>query len=449
MKKNINIINCERIVIYIAVIFSCLTGAQILGLSLNKVALLPLEVYILFLLINRRQVIFSKERRLLLLWYIAVSFSSIVGLLNSKQLEGYEKRLIFNILQFVFIYIPIALGVDCLKDGWNIFRGSILFVAKLNCLWGILQFIFWYMMKIDLNSLFFMDILHGVLGTEWTDWSYETGNLAIRVTGFNLDPAFFAVLMVLGFVFSEKWYWKVVYFGAVVLAMSRVGIMTLILLIIYMEINRFKKRRSKIKLRSVFKGTIIGLFLVLLCIVAYNSITFVKYQFDYVISRMMALKISMSDTGTLRHIMYFPVALLVWLFDFPIIYKLFGIGPRVAGTAFVYSSNANKLLHLNTSMLSSAWAIECDLAEILLGTGICGFVLYYSLLIRINKIHKNTNISLKFMMFALMVFGIMYDVSMLTIINLLLCFSIGKNGILSVDERTTQSLDFKEGVENE
>lgn len=145
-------------------------------------------------------------------------------------------------------------------------------------------------------------------------------------------------------------------------------------------------------------------------------IPFINNQLVRMIERLRT--VSTGADGTSRHMAYPLLALEIMLFNYPIVQKLFGIGIDISGTAInVYNSSLGNI-QLTQGMINNVWGIECDYAGVLLGTGLVGTVLYYSMLIKAYK--KSNNVIVKDLIFALLVFGLMYNYAWLTLFQLLL-----------------------------
>ncbi len=431
MSINISSLKKEKMnpFVFFAVFFSSMLGAQIYGISLNKIALLPLEIYLFTQFTKGKYHTYtSKNQRNIILWYIVIVLSSIIGLTRTEQLNGYEEKLFFNIVQYIAIYLPILLMIGVLKNPFEQFKKAIIIIAKINSLWAITQFIAWYVFHFDFNNFFFSNCLKGLLGTNWTAWNFEAGTLAMRATGLNNDPAFLAVLMVLGFTFSKSYFWKTIFVFTCICAMSRVGLVTIMLVIITTYFKPQKKHFSLPSKKILIRILAVLTIVVLTFLYLYNFVEFVQYQTDYMLTRFSVLNTN-TDTGdisgTKRHIMYIPLSILT-LCELPGIEQIFGVGPRIGGTALVFSDYTKNMIELNSSMRMNAWAIECDFAENLLGTGILGFSLYYFILFSLIKANKRDK-SKKNSLIGIFFFGFMYCIALNSLINLYFIFLVANN----------------------
>lgn len=407
-----------------AVLICSALGAQLFGVSLNKIALIPLELIVLYKLAHKGfHIRFGREQMELMYWFLVIIVSSLIGLMYSDQLSGTEEKLLLNIVQTVLIYIPILLGMNTIKDPIKQIKKGLVITAKINCIWGLIQFVSWYIARFDFNQFVFSTLFRGLLGTNWTAWNYELGSLAIRVTGLNHDSAFFAMCMIIGFCLCDKWIWKALCFSCCALSLSRAGILTLFILAVIIVIQTLRKRGVFNKNRSI--KILIGIVLIIVVfIVVYNRVSVVNYQINYLNQRIMMIFDSGSEVGTSRHLLYIPMAFLTWLVDLPIINKIFGVGLRAGGAALVSSTVAGNVIPFTPGMKVYAWAVECDMAEVLLGTGIVGFALYYFMMIKkIKKFKNNEENGLALLFVGFLVFGIMYNISTSTLLTLILLFT--------------------------
>ena len=126
--------------------------------------------------------------------------------------------------------------------------------------------------------------------------------------------------------------------------------------------------------------------------------------------------LSNADLSTTRHSSY-PLLAMQSLGSFKhVINWLFGIGPRTSGLALVNSVGVGGVYNFNTN---SIWAVECDFAELLLGYGIIGLLLYYYVLI---AFFRNKKYECKMFGLAMLVMSFMYDYSSLTLTMITIIF---------------------------
>ncbi len=410
--------------VYITVFLTSMAGATVGGISLTKIAFIPLMVALVTEL-KFKKVIYKPEKKLLL-YYVVIILSSLWGLIKQKLFvfDTYENKLIMNIVQFLIIYIPICRmlsGSRNISEYSRWFREAIVALAKVNCVWGMVQFAFWSFAGIDFNQLVFTDILHGVFGTQWTVYnqSVSTGVLIrnLRVAGLNFEPACFSFVLLLGYIMDEKKWHKILYVFVIILSLSRAGIVVACCIIL-LDFIKTSRRLKKATLQRVTIGACGGMiFLVLISkLTIFDNI---KNQFQVLLERFLMIGSASAGDGTYRHIMYFFWALRSWILDLGPIQKIIGVGHRVSGV--VFSSNASMQALLQESMLNRAWAIENDFADVLLGTGIIGICLLYSFWYCIYRVCSE---KIKRVIQMLIIFGLLYNVSIWTFTNLIFLYLI-------------------------
>lgn len=422
IKKKYVHFNILFFLIFIAVFFSSMLGAQLFGISLNKIGLIPLEIYVIYHILINGKISVNKNLYPLLIFYLVQVIGSLFGLMKvsyNDTYSGYNERLINNIIQNILIYLPIVTGIGLIKDKYPIFdylKKSIIYVARFQCVWAIIQFLLWVTVRFDLNDYIFIDIFNGGLGDSFnTTLIFLNGKTSLRAIGLNHEPAALATLMLLGVCFDRKILFKVVYFFACVLAMSRTGIIAILVTLFIQIIYHFyhKKQYARVKLfYRLFFGAI---FLTILFFILYNKIETIKLQVDNVLDRFFNM--GENSDGSERHIMYPIYAWYSWLMDLNIFEKIWGVGARVSGLTFVHSEYVSSHMIFNNEMLTTAWEIECDMGAILLGDGIVGFFAYLYILFRLIK---TKNIELLSLGTGLFVYGFMYATFSNTLIQITL-----------------------------
>ena len=401
----------RKICVFATVLLSSMAGASVGDISLTKIAFIPL----ILALLTELKTKFSlgrMERKLLLIYFLIIA-SSFYGLLNTGlfKYDTYEYKLITNIIQYLIIYIPVLLLLSNSKHYFEFkedFTKAIIFLAKLNCIWAIIQFVVWVDLRIDFNDLVFNTYLHGLLGSNWSVYDQAISGDALirnlRVAGLNYESACFSFIMLLGYALDDKTWHKFVYLAVILLALSRAGIVVSILLLA-IEAFKFCRKMNKRKLQYF----LVGLFILVIgCYVILKSPigTGINNQIQVLLTRFMLVNKASYGSGTYRHIMYPVWAVQCWLFNLDPLQKLFGVGYRVSGVAFSESTSIQG--YLQNIMSTQAWAIENDFADTLLGIGVVGIALLYSFLWQINK---TGDIYSKKIVFIIFFFGLLYNVS--------------------------------------
>lgn len=419
MKKIKNIFDMKNFCLFFAILFSSMLGYSIAGISINKIALVPLIIAIIFgglVQIKDYNLSLNKLQIILILIYSFSIVSCFFNYMKNYNYKDYYSRLSFWVLQILIFYLPIIFFAKrAYKNNFkNIFMNCLCIVCRIQSVWAIFQFFFYYIIGKDINFVLFNEILGGFIKGSESAYLYDRSELALRVTGFNYDPAFLGILLVLGFCIDKKIY-KYIYFIVACLAMSRTAIISIIVVFLYDRVvHPHKVTKSSKKLLGI-AGVLLG---ILALWIFYRKNPYFSYQIDYVISRMQNIfNGATRDQGTSRHILYIPYAIYSWIFEANIIEKLIGIGSRVSGLAFSTSNFISSKMILTNNMKTSAWGIECDFADVLLGLGLIVLVLYYYILFKIFKTGEEND---KKIAISLFIFGFMYNCFTTTLVQLLL-----------------------------
>ena len=72
--------------------------------------------------------------------------------------------------------------------------------------------------------------------------------------------------------------------------------------------------------------------------------------------------------------------------------------------------------YLGSHMFTTAWTVECDVAELLLGYGLLGFILYYINVFKLKRVSEYG----KVLVITYFLYSIMYDISASTFSQLIM-----------------------------
>lgn len=445
------------VVVFIAVFGSSIVGATLFGVSLNKVALLPLEIYLL--LKNGRKLRFQVDGRQkkLLCWYIIACLGSVSGLLfsifyNSKVTDELIRRAGLQIFSYLFLLMPIALMLWNSQDKYEYaacFKKALIWTARIQAFWGIIQFVLMQTIRFDLNSI----ILGGLFGGEWTRYSNIANSsvgVVMRVTGMNKDAAFLGLLLFIGFILESKLIYKFLYIVSALLALSRVTLVSIVFIVLYQMYIKLKQRT--INNRDLIRFVKYGVIVIILSIVfikIYQRSPAMQRQIMRVLERFST--VSTGADGTSRHLGY-PIAMFqLELFNIPIIQKLIGVGNQCGGILVSYYSDAVQWIGLTSSFmkLDYVWTVESDVASVFLETGIIGGVLYYGFYYRCFHA-AGTDIKKRSLVLGLGVFGVMYNLAGGAFIQLVYISLFATNYVLNEDsEVRINGVCEKRGFEKE
>lgn len=407
------------IVTFIAVFFSSIVGASLFGISLNKLALIPLELYLIIQNGSTLTFKVSSRQKTLLKWYIVASMGSLSGIIfslfyNSQVTDVLISRAILQVFSYLCMFTPIALLV------WNsnekekycfCLKKAVIWTTRIQAIWGIAQFVLMQTMGFDLNSV----VLGSLFGGDWTSYSNFANSsvgVVMRVTGINHDPAFLGLILVIGFILEKNLIFKSLYVVCALLALSRVALASLGFIILYTIFTNVCKSRiiSYKKLRRFAKYGVGVVVLLIVFVRLYQQSPGLQDQIMRVFERFSTL--STGADGTSRHMAY-PLAMLqMELFDIPILQKLVGVGNQCGGILMTYYSDSISWVGLASSMkdLGYVWTVESDIASVFLETGIIGGFLYYRFFYLTYRASKNDE-KKRTLVLTLTVFGIMYNIA--------------------------------------
>lgn len=440
-----------RIAIFFALFGASMSGAQFYGVSFNKIVLIPFLLVLIFdfLFQNRDFKIKIKgtEKKILGIYILAILtciygiFSSYVGYFE------YTSKIMAYAVQSVVFYIPIVLLLcsDKKKDKYyEYFIEALIWVCRIQGALALIQFIFFHLWSLDFNKILIEDILHGLINFEGgaTRYSFEYGSLAIRITGLNNDPAYLCILLVMGYVFEKNKILRYVYVGIMILTLSRTGIITIAVLILWKMIKMAKYKKIHVKLKKIIMFMVSIVCVCIVFVYLYKTVPYITQQVDYFTFRLTNTfeSTSVKTQSSIRHSLYIPYAIKAYFTELNIVQKFIGVGTRVTTIVFAGNYEMAEKLQFTGGLLNTAEATECDIAEMLLGTGIIGFWLYYSFL---YKVFRNSDETVSLGALAIVIYGFMYDVSTITFVQILFWFMC-----INVDETIRKRKESKENIES-
>ena len=414
----------RKITVYITIFFASMASASLFGISLTKLAFIPLLIVLLIDSLNDT-VKLSMKSFVFIGFYTVIILSSLYGLCMTEnyELDSYEYKLTYGIIQCILIYIPVVVLLfnNYKKDEYcNNIKKALISLARISSIWGILQFVFWSFWRIDFNNAIFNDFFNGFFG-EINGARYQvlengSWNISIRISGLSHEPAIFCMILLLGIIFDNKRWIKFIYAILIFLSLSRAGILVLLVLLGILFIKNIKNLKKSTIIYGFSIFVLLGLFLAMIFTV--DSLSSLRIQFEKMLERFSLINNSEENIGTYRHINYIGWSIDSWCSDLNIFQKMFGIGYRVSGVAL--SHNSYYSTYLEENMINSAWAIECDFADILLGTGLVGLCIYIYIW---GSVFRKGNFQHKLLCIVFVVFGIFYNVSIWTLSMIIMMFA--------------------------
>ena len=433
-----------NICMLIAILGSSIVGAQIGPISLNKIGLIPLLIYLLAEYLaayseNHSGISIRFMNQGQVWWYVIGLISSVIGLFRfniGREFVGYYSNLINYLIQIIIFYIPLLLLTASYKRKdvlLQAFKTSLLLTCRIQMIWAFLQFVLYTGIHFDLNKEILVNTLGGLGRDTWTVFLWDYGAPVLRISGLNYDGAFLGYILLIGFIFDDNKIMKVAYTTTILLSLQRSALLGLVLVIMYITMAYLIKVKNSLK---PIRYTVVSIALIVIFIIVLDRIPIVNDYFTKFMARfdfLQANALTNLSSSSSRHILYLPYSVKTLFSIDPIVFIL-GIGPRASGVALTLNIQDLKALTLDSNMVGASWAIECDFAEILLGTGILGAIAYYW---GCYLLYRQGNLKIRAYIIALIGVGLMYDFSHLTITHMLLTFmylfvryyTVGKPGI--------------------
>lgn len=262
----------------------------------------------------------------------------------------------------------------------------------IQLLWCILQILFFYLFRIDVNAYIFTDIL-GVIEN-----ASKYGNGVMCVSGLCWHPANLAPLLVIAICLMNNFYIKIL---SVVIAAfsgnSTVVIGVLISIILLCLIQIFTEKNVEM-LHSNVMFVVTGIFLAIFVVIFKPEIlSKVIESIGYVFKRVFSEdKVS----STIAHMRYY-TSLGEVMKRSSLLNIVFGYGEGCSGYPFTaYFGQYTGLI----------WTVESDIVDTLLSRGILGFLVYYYWLIKIVIKSWKYDKKIFVCLFSLLLEGITYNI---------------------------------------
>ena len=416
-----------QLCLFVAVFGSSIVGAKIGSVSLNKISLMPLLVFFLFsYLIEPKPIFLNYLNKKQLCWYCVSILSCLVGLFRQKielEFDGYTNNLINYSIQIIAFYLPLILLIASYRYKEDLFKSlknSLNLTCRIQMVWALLQFIFYTSMHYDLNKQILVNIMGGMGRESWTNFLWNYGAPVLRISGLNYDGAFLGYILLIGLIFDDVKIFKIMYIATILVSLQRSALLGVVIISTYLILNKIAHLRSNTSLIPIIKSIVTVLVFVIAFIVVLHTVPVVNDYFTKFIDRFDFLHRSSAElsTSSSRHILYLPYS-VISLFSIDPIVFLIGIGPRSSGIALTLNAHNLPSLILDANMKTSVWAIECDFAEVLLGSGILGAIFYCW---TCWDVYNNGTTKIKTYIVLLIGIGLMYGFSHLTLTHLLLMF---------------------------
>lgn len=385
-----------------------------LGFSVYVVHIIIIIIIIFMFADSKGKINIDIFKSKLFIFYYFVVISSLLSVFYTNS-AWVQKTLSYTI-QTILIWIPFLVLLYNDKH-YFIYKNNFIKGFKISifihAIWGTLEIVLWNVLQYKLNE----EILGKLFGAEFnhgaTSFTYINGTFFIRPSGINFEPAYFGVLLLIGFFITNKLWIKGYYLILLLICLSRTSILGLVLVIAYI----FIKNISNIKF--LIRAALSILAVTILLSITIMASPQIKDRIDSAMFRSNISNADINKDGTDRHLAYYPLSVEIMFSNSNILQTLFGYGARISG--YPFQINKDIVQQISIQNFKPGWSVESDLVDILVGNGLIGFILYYSVLLYNIKIIKDKNLLLTNVI--LLICGITYGFYSLTFFTILLIFS--------------------------
>lgn len=367
----------EKLFIYVFVILNSISGLQIAGVSINTIFVGVFVAFcsIEYLKYRSDSVLKIPRYSGFILFMICSAISCLISMFYDFQIvhQNIVKSYLLNSAIYLVAFILLF---NCKRDYviecTDYYVKGIIYAAKIQAVWGILQLVLQYSAGININEILFVDILHSTNSRDWIMGFFSGNSWNMRITGLNFENSMFALVVCIGAALEKKNIWKIILLIVAVLSLSRTGWVMVVGYLCILAI-RTARRNMVIEKKKVITNALKIIAAMGASVMAYVKVPAIQRQVANILLRA-------GDTGAVsisgkRHLLYYPYGFEIWLTRSNILQMLFGYGMRCSGVAFSDQQDICNIIGIGT--YSSAWAVECDVIGLLLGGGICTFLAYY------------------------------------------------------------------------
>lgn len=392
--------------IYLFVFLNSISGLKVSGIGVNRLVNIAFLLYIIVFgrIYGRESLVVRKTP--LLLFFCSCLISCAVPMMYTYGVSQGSTLVSFslNVLTYVLIYALLSgLKYSRKKEVCYHFRKALLLTARIQVIWGLLQFVLYYAVGLNINEIVFRVLLNTDEGGSWSLMFFSGGSWKLRISGLNYEGAIFVIILAIAYALEKKWQWKVVYALGVVLSLSRTGFFTLLMLMI-LDICRSISSGGRVKRRSVALIALVLLSATAMSLLILRSNGAIRQQAETLVVRLLN-KTSSNQVSTSRHLLYYPYGAYIWAMRSNILQQLFGYGMRCSGIPFMENTDIASSLGIIPSSYTSTWAVECDVIGLLLGGGIITALLYYYTL---GSIYVDKRNPFRQAIAAIAIAGVMY-----------------------------------------
>lgn len=349
-------------------------------------------IYILSRLLTERiRFSFKKINKFYFWGYLCLTLTTLSAIvLSVGDIWALQASIQFLWMTFYFVLYIFSTTIDGkqIRKFFNIFYFGLL----IQIAWSSLQFMVYRIASEDINMVFFQSIYERVGGTSYIKES------SFGASGLAWHPSNMAPILVLVYWLSDNIYIKVITIAVSILTNNSTVIIGVSICVIIDVFIRNKKWLLKIKSRTSIIGVIflVGIVYVIITTDLVNLATS-RYLFLY--NRIFR---GYYDGGsTNAHISYY-LSIPEVVKNMPLLKVLFGFGEGCSG-------------YIMTNLVGQysdygAWALECDVVNILWSRGIVGFILFYSWLVSIALRGRKINKKYLYVVVAIVFAGVFYNI---------------------------------------
>lgn len=339
---------------------------------------------------------------------VIVTISAALCWVQGKLPYGYQINNLkgFINLSVLFLFMGVIPGTEYTSEATT---KGLVYAARLNVAWIIMQYLCWQALSLDINDLLFNQTLGFVeKASQYKQFGYIPTGLCWNIGGI-------AAIVILGVARDRSVAWKAMSIAAALLSQSMSLMLgTISLLGCQLYLNRFAcvehiKRYFKhggIKVKFAIAAAIAVMVLGLIVVLPQLSSTFVAIWY-----RIEGALTGNFDSSTAAHLGYYT--------NIPEIIKcmtpyeiIFGFGANCSG--YIYSM-------LTGQYSGITWIIESDYINTLLNFGVLGFISFYYWIVETLASFHDRHI--KIAVGIILLLGLLYNLQSPSVIALemLLC----------------------------
>lgn len=421
-------------IIYAFCILNSISGLQILGIKVNAIIVGLFLLFIIAIGPNAMANPLKIKTNDSFFYYLTASaVSCIISCMHTFVLphKSVVISYLINCVMYIIMYMFLVnYKADVRKEFTDAFVQGLIYAARIQAVWGIIQIVLLYSLQINVNQILFVDILHSTNTNDWAMGFYSGDSWVMRMTGLNYENSMFALVVCIGMVLENNSIWRLFLMATAVLSLSRTG---WVMVAGYLGIVAYRKMKtisSTVSKKKFYSGVLMGFGILAACVIIYNSSSVIQLQINNVLLRLTNAD-AVSVSGA-RHFLYYPYGVLLWFTDVGFLQKLFGYGMRASGIAFHQNERIARIIGVY-GYNGPAWAVECDVIGLLLGGGIITFILYYATMYRLTKVNAN---HMKDAIFILLFGGLTYHYHSISYVVFVIM--IAATSVWSVNTELTQ-----------